>query len=215
MISSLSDVSSNEFVQIDPEFLEELWNTIDTRVEAFLDKNPIPQDNSTSPKISLSELFAPIKSKIINPEKNLYMYYHGYPDNTFLELFQEIDKEKDDYVKSLKVIGMSLEAYIEAFYLVFEFPKKRASWHGLYDRDYSFFFNEDEMDNLGKGFGIKEIRKLSKPGLFIRKSGLTFIIFAYCLGPFGKLIRKSIQITGSSIQRNEDKVLLDGGRYLY
>ena len=110
------------------------------------------------------------------------------------------------------------DAILAAFFLSTLNLTSWAWWHGLYDRDYEFVWDERQLkqelsSNLSKSLD-QPFEKLPRVGVRMRRQGDTIAIASLALRPGGNLFDIEVEVIGPSRDLKID-CLVSGARVFY
>jgi hypothetical protein len=220
-IRSLEHVSEGVEYLIDATIAVRKWHALERTADSFLSLNEKNIKNGEKVPSSINGLIGTYVGTSVIPPLTVMATYSGDSHGGHTELYVEIDGRKESYLKALKLEN-SLEALVEGLFIAFELPKKGAYWHGLYGRDYSFLFDNNQLiEVLRNKLKIppngNDISKVDRPcGIRISKSEHMLSVSCLAAYPNGTIVNMSAHIDGGRlVVEPEDTILKSNSVVFY
>jgi len=174
--------------------------------------------SQSAAKRAVEKFIAKTKGLALADGAHVSTHWRGDSHGGHIELKAFVENAETPIQCALKVEPVP-DAMLAAFFLSTLNLTSWAWWHGLYDRDYEFVWDERQLkqglsSNPSQSSLAQALEKLPLVGVRMRREGDTVAIASLALRPGGNLFNIEVELTGPSRELKIER-LLSGARVFY
>lgn len=217
IMMDLPNLSDGETRYLDRDAVRSAWENFRSAIfVADIEKLGITSQSAA--KRAVEKFIAKTQGLALVDGAHVSTFWRGDSHGGHVELKAFVGNAETPIQSALTVEPFP-DAMLAAFFLSTLNLTSWAWWHGLYDRDYEFIWDERELkqglsNNLSQSSLTQALAKFPPVGVRMRRDGDTVAIASLALRPGGNLFDIEVEVIGPSRDLKID-CLVSGARVFY